>query len=163
MGVPFALAMIKTGICANQPTSELVDKMIGNFTLALPCILNGNKDCLMYDIYFEGAINMWKMAQLSAGIAAAVKNFNEMADLCEVAYYDVMLADTPMKVTDRTCLLLKQLIATIKKNGVDNCPLVPNVLKALNLLTILKPKNSKQILSADNNLKNVLKFKNLLM
>lgn len=151
--------MVEMSLCANQPTSELIDVMIGNFTLALPCILDGNRDCLMYDILIEGASNFLKMARLSP-VAAA--NYNEMAKWCEAAYEDVKNAKTPMEVSSRTCLLLEQLIATMKKHGVCDCPLVPNALKATNLLTIVKPENMKQILSTENNLKYLFDIKDLI-
>lgn len=136
--------------------------MIGNFSLALPCILDGNKECLEYDIYSEGALNFEKMADLSAGNDKAVVNFKEMARLCRIAYEAVKRAPTPIEVTTRTCNLLDQLIQTIKKTGVANCQLLPNVLNALNALAILKPTNLRSILSTHNNLKHLLNLENLI-
>lgn len=103
------------------------------------------------------------MARLSAHDPKAVRNFNEMARLCDVAYEAVKVAPTPMEVTRRTCHLLGQLINTIKITGVANCPLLPNVLKVLNVLTILQPKNFVSIFSTQNNLKHLLNINNILV
>lgn len=154
--------MVKMSLCVNNPTSQLIDVMIGNFTLALPCIADGNKDCLMYDIYIEGSSNFRKMAALSAENPMAVANFNSMATLCDAAYEDVSKATTPMEVTSRTCFLLQQLSQTMNAHGVTKCPLLPNILKIANVLAILKPKNLKSILSTPNNLKHLLNIKNLI-
>lgn len=161
-GAPFALAMTKMALCVPAPISKQVFVMIGNFTLALPCIVDGNKECLKYDIKTEGGVNFYKWAKMAAGKPNLVENFNEMGRLCDVAHDDVAKAKTPMEVTTRTCTLLGELMNSIKKTGAANCPLLPNVLNALNALAIVQPKNFKAIFSLPNNLKHVLNIKNII-
>lgn len=138
--------------------------MIGNFTLALPCIVDGNKHCLSFDIKIEGGVNFRKMAKLSRKNKKARKLFKEMAKECDKANKDVIKKHmTPVKVTERTCKLLCKLTELMKSSGVTECRLLPNnILKILNLLTILKKENLAQIFSKQN-FKGVLDFRNLLM
>lgn len=155
--------MLKLSLCVNAKTSKLVDVMIGNFTVALPCIVAGNKPCLYYDIKIEGGTNFDKMAELSSANPVTVKMFKQMANLCYVAAEDVAKAATPMEVTTRTCKLLGDLIGTIKSSGVADCALLPNALKLVNAVTILKPENLFSIFSTPNNLKHLLNLKNLII
>lgn len=113
------------------------------------------------------------MAKLSAKDPRAVKLFNGMSTSCNEAFADLqkkqkesknspeLKKQFPPYVTTRTCGLLSTLNGLIEISGVGSCNVIENLPNVLNLLSILKPSNLKQLLS-HHNFKHVSNLQNLL-
>lgn len=140
--------------------------MIGNFTLALPCIADGHSKCLQRDLDLEGRLNFDQMAEYSEGNKKAYKMYRKMARVCHKGFKHLHCNKlSPPEVSRDVCKVLSKLNAIIEDTDEADCKLSHNILHVTNALAILEPKRLKKILSAPN-LKDVIDvhtaLKNLL-
>lgn len=142
--------MLFMGLCTPYKTSAAIFKTIGFHIMSMPCILDGNKECLTYDIAKLGAENFKQIAANAGSTTKVGKAFTQMADLCIAANAEIEKMDDSAQISRRTCQLVKELAKAIKDNGANKCSLVQMVSGAPNLLSILSPQSLKEILSPRN-------------
>lgn len=147
----FLLALLYLTLCAKSPVvAGLIFQVVGYHVMSFPCIMDGNKFCLTYDIAIYGAKNFRKIAELAGKNTPLGKTFTLMADLCDKAVADIKKLKNPEDISKRTCKLVQDLAAAAKAYGACLCSLLQRLANVPQLLTILKPEVLKKILSPHN-------------